>query len=548
MLRAVIYARYSSDSQREASIEDQLEVCRRYAERQGWAVVEVYADQAQSGASRFRPAFQQLQADAEQRRFDVVVVEALDRLSRKLADVADLHDRLSFLRIGLHTVATGEITPMHVGMLGTMAQMYLKDLAEKTRRGQLGRALKGRIPGGKAYGYEVLPAGPDGAGERRINPVEAAVVRRIFALFAAGTSPRAIARQLNAEGVPGRDGRDWRDTTIRGQLDRGTGILNNALYAGRLEWNRCSYVKDPRTGKRVARPNPRAQWEIVPVPELRIVDDVLWDAVKVRQDEVRLVMSRDADGNALNGAHRQRYLLSGLLACGVCGGGFTIVNAHDYGCASHRAKGTCGNPHRIRREELERRVLDGLKHRLLAPELVEEFARTFHEEVNRLAAEQAQGRAEDEGRLEAVRRRIASMIRAIEDGLYQPSMKARMAELEAEKAALEERLAAAPELPKVRLHPNLAGMYRQKVAALEQALADPEIKAEAAEIVRSQIERITLTPGEDGLDVHLYGDLARILQLCDAGERKGERPRTDVPGRGFSVVAGAGFEPATLRV
>ena len=451
-----------------------------------------------------------------------------------------LYDDLSFLRIGLHTVATGEITPMHVGMLGTMAQMYLKDLAEKTRRGQLGRALKGRIPGGKAYGYEVLPADHDGAGERRINPAEAAVVQRIFALFAAGTSPSAIAKQLNAEGVPGPDGRDWRDTTIRGQLDRGTGILNNALYAGRLEWNRCSYVKDPRTGKRVARPNPRAQWEIVPVPELRIVDDALWDAVKERQAEVRLVMSRDADGNALNGGHRQKYLLSGLLAYGVCGGGFTIINAHDYGCATHRSKGTCDNHRRIRRDELERRVLDGLKHRLLAPEMVEEFARAFHDEVNRLAAERSQGRAEDEGRLEAVRRKIASMIRAIEDGLYQPSMKARMAELETDKAALAERLAAAPEPPKVRLHPNLAGVYREKVAALEQALFDPSIKAEAAAVVRSQIERIMLTPGEGGaLEVRLQGDLARILQMCEAGERKDKRPRTNVPGRELSVVAGA---------
>ena len=339
-LRAAIYARYSSDNQSEASIEDQLEVCRRYVERQGWTIGEVYADQALSGASRFRPAFQQMLADAEQRRFDVIVVEALDRLSRKLADVAELHDRLTFLRIGLHTVATGEITPMHVGMLGTMAQMYLKDLAEKTRRGQLGRALKGRIPGGKAYGYNVLPAGLDGAGERRINSGEATVVQRIFALFAAGTSPRAIAKQLNAEAVPGPDGRDWRDTTIRGQLDRGTGLLNNALYVGRLEWNRCAYVKDPRTGKRVARPNPRAQWEIVPVPELRIVDDALWDAVKAQQAEVRIEIAGVVDGNALNGAHRQKYLMSGLLACGACGGGFTIINAHEYGCASHRAKGT----------------------------------------------------------------------------------------------------------------------------------------------------------------------------------------------------------------
>jgi site-specific DNA recombinase len=233
----------------------------------------------------------------------------------------------------------------------------------------------------------------------------------------------------------------------------------------------------------------------------------------------------------------------------VCRGGFTIVNAHDYGCATHRAKGTCANDGRIRRDELERRVLDGLKHRLLAPELVEQFARDFHDEVNRLAAEQVQGRAQDESQLEAVRRKIASMIRAVEDGLYQASMKVRMAELEAEKAALEQRLATAPELPKVRLHPNLAGMYREKVAALEQALADPEIKAEAMEIVRSQIERITLTPREDGgLAVELQGDLARILQLCEAGASKSKRPRTNVPGRELSVVAGAGFEPATFRL
>jgi DNA invertase Pin-like site-specific DNA recombinase len=73
-------------------------------------------------------------------------------------------------------------------MLGTMAQMYLKDLAEKTKRGQLGRALKGKIPGRKAYGYDILPAGADGAGERGINAAEAAVVRRIFELFTAGDS------------------------------------------------------------------------------------------------------------------------------------------------------------------------------------------------------------------------------------------------------------------------------------------------------------------------------------------------------------------------
>jgi site-specific DNA recombinase len=114
---------------------------------------------------------------------------------------------------------------------------------------------------------------------------------------------------------------------------------------------------------------------------------------------------------------------------------------------------------------------------------------------------------------------------------------------------LEERLAATPEPPKIRLHPNLPGLYREKVAALEQALADPAIKAEAAEIIRSQIERITLTPhAEGGLEVQLHGDLAQILEFCEAGQHKHQRPGTGVPGRGLSVVAGAGFEPATFRL
>jgi hypothetical protein len=102
-------------------------------------------------------------------------------------------------------------------------------------------------------------------------------------------------------------------------------------------------------------------------------------------------------------------------------------------------------------------------------------------------------------------------------------------------------LAAARELPKIRLHPNLATLYREKVAALEQALADPAIQAEAGEAIRSHIERITITPRDDGtgVEVLLYGDLARILQFCEMGGRTSQRPGRGGPGRGLSVVAGA---------
>jgi site-specific DNA recombinase len=107
---------------------------------------------------------------------------------------------------------------------------------------------------------------------------EATVVRRIFEEYAAAVWPRAIAKRLNAEGVPGPSGSTWGPSTIHGNRQRGTGILNNELYIGRLVWNRLRYVKDPETGKRVSRLNPDSGWIVQSVPGLRIVDQELWGA------------------------------------------------------------------------------------------------------------------------------------------------------------------------------------------------------------------------------------------------------------------------------
>lgn len=134
-MRAAIYARYSSENQSVSSITDQIEVCSRYIAKNSWTALTTYSDAAMSGASRFRPGYQQLLADLDRDLFDVIVVEALDRLGRKLADVADLHDRCTFSGITLVAVNVGEITAMHIGLLGTMAQLYLSDLKQKTWRG-----------------------------------------------------------------------------------------------------------------------------------------------------------------------------------------------------------------------------------------------------------------------------------------------------------------------------------------------------------------------------------------------------------------------------
>ena len=134
-MTVAIYARYSSDNQRDASIANQMRVCRAFTERQGWTVSEEYADHAVSGATLLRAGFQSLMRDAINRRFDVVLAESLDRFSRDQEDTAGLFKRLTFAGVRIVTLAEGDITHLHIGFKGTMNALFLKDLAEKTHQG-----------------------------------------------------------------------------------------------------------------------------------------------------------------------------------------------------------------------------------------------------------------------------------------------------------------------------------------------------------------------------------------------------------------------------
>jgi hypothetical protein len=176
----------------------------------------------------------------------------------------------------------------------------------------------------------------------------------------------------------------------------------------------------------------------------------------------------------------------------------------------------------------------------MAPELVAEFVRTFQEEMN-AAARTAAARGEEFMReAEAVERKIAGIMTAIEDGMYTPALKDRMKALEGRKAEIEAIMASAEPPSVVQLHPNAAEIYRRKVAELELALNDEAIKAEAAEILRSLIDRVVLTlaaDAPDGLDAQLYGELAGILALSNPEKQK--LPAAGTVGSQLSVVAGA---------
>ena len=374
MIRAVIYARYSSDNQRDASIEDQVRQCRARIDQEGWQIGEVYSDHAISGATTLRPGYQKMLEDARAGRFEVVVAEALDRLSRDQENIAGLFKQLSFAGVKLITLSEGEVGELHVGLKGTMNALFLKDLAQKTRRGLEGRIRQGKSGGGLCFGYDVVrrvdPAGEPVHGERRINQIEAAIVRRIFEEFAKGRSPRAIAQSLNKEAIPGPAGKSWGSSTIYGNWQRGTGILNNELYIGRLVWNRQQFIKDPEHREAPGAAEPESKWIVEKVPHLRILDDDLWNLVKERQRESRSrVMTKDK-GIRSERARRPRYLLSGLLKCGTCGGGFSKISQTHYGCSTARNKGTCDNLLTLRRDDLEAKVLDGLKHHLMHPEMI----------------------------------------------------------------------------------------------------------------------------------------------------------------------------------
>ena len=551
-LRCALYARYSSDQQRAASIEDQFRVCREHAEREGWTIAGAYKDSAISGDSVIlRSGVQALLEDARRGLFEVVVAEALDRVSRDQADVAILYKHLRFAGVTVVTLAEGEINELHVGLKGTMNALFLKDLAAKTHRGIWGRVEAGKAGGGQSYGYDVVKAldaaGERIRGERAINETQAAIVRRIFREYASGMSPRAIARGLNADGVPGPKGKLWSDNTLRGHAKAGTGVLNNELYIGRLVWNRHRGMKDPETGKRVTRLNPAEDWIVVEVPELRIADDALWQAAKARQAEQAeryaavIAGVRAANANRLNATHRPRHLLSGLLECGLCGGPYAMRGQDRYPCSSHVTTGGCVNRRSIRRAVLEERVLTGLKDRLMAPEAAEEAMRAYGEETNRLNRERRASGTSDRKELAAIGKKIASMIAAIEDGGYVRGMSDRLRELEARQDELNALLSAASaDLPDI--HPNVAAIYRRKVARLAEALKRPDERMEAANAIRGLIERIVLSPGEKWGEVHatLHGDLATIVEWTGGGGGKGG---TGTPRSRLSVSVNTGTEP-----
>ena len=543
---AFIYARYSSALQNAASIDDQVRLCRERLDQDRIKVRDVFTDRAISGSSlHARAGIQALLEEVARGDVDIVIAEALDRLSRDQEDIALIYKRLSLAQVTLVTLAEGEINELHIGLKGTMNALFLKDLASKTRRGQRGRVEAGKIPGGKSYGYRLVPTlnanGTVNRGDREIIEDEARTIKRIFNDYVEGKTARQIAADLNKEGVASPRGGLWNASTINGNRKRRNGILNNELYLGNIVYNRQSFVRDPETGKRRSRPNPETLWVTKHVPHLQIIEHEIWDNAHALKAKYA--------SKCGNKRQTRKRLLTGLVKCGCCGGSMTIIGRERYACSSRKEQGTCSNGTSIKAQDLEQRVFDGLQSILVGREdAVQAFADAFHDEVKRHQTNNASNKSavqKDLLKVETGIKRCVDLL--LHSDTPMESIRSTLEELETQKRALVREIALQTQEDKIVLHPNIGALYARKVSNLKSLIENDATKHQATEIIRSLIERIAVAPtGQRGKsDVVLHGALASILAYASE-PTAGDKVPSNV-GR-ILLVAGVGFEPTTFRL
>jgi site-specific DNA recombinase len=511
-MKAALYARFSTDLQRAASIEDQFRNCRKRAEVEGWAIVATFADAAMSGSDANRPRYRAMLEAAARREFDVLIVDDLSRLTRDSVECERAIRRLEFS--GLRIVATSDgydstskARKVHRGFKGLMNEIFLDDLRERVHRGLAGQAMKRYWCGGRPYGYRLKPVvdaskldvygQPSRVGTvLEIDDVQAAVVGEIFARYADGASCLAIARELNARGIPS-PGSTWKRKARRCKGWMGSAvrvILRNPLYCGRMRWNVSQFVRDPDSGKHKRRSRPKTEWVEHQDDSLRIIQDAVFEGAQTR---TRVAANSD---KRLKSGGRAKYLLSGLLICNVCKAHYVIADARSYACSGHWNSGACSNHIRVRRDAIERVILGGVRRDLLAPERVERMAaemRVAYSERMREIAARAETLPHEIQELDARITRLRERLKCGDPDLMADELQAGIERAEHKRRELLDVRPAERENARVlALMPRAAELYREQI---DLGLGgDPAAAAKARTILREMLGEIALSPGEDG--------------------------------------------------
>ena len=526
-LRCAIYARYSTDKQNPLSIDDQIRKCREFAARNGWEVLDahIYADEAICGATDDRSGLKNLlgAATAAAHPIDVILVDDTSRLSRKLADSLRIFDQLRFSGVRLIFVSQGidtdsEQAEVLLATHGIVDSLYIQELAKKTHRGVEGRALQGFHTGGRCFGYRSVPiedpTRTDNYGRPQIvgvklvvHPEQAAIVRRIFADYAAGDSVKTIAKKLNAEGVTspapnrGQSHPSWAPSAI-------SVMLHNERYRGIAVWNRTRKVRDPRTGRRVQRLRQRTEWTVVDAPHLRIVSDEIWQAVKNRLASVNAAFSSGVGAGLCSRSHTARYLFSGFLKCGLCGSNIVLISGRGgagwakYGCPLHQNRGMCANELVVRRDRIEQELISGLQREVLREEVAEFALEEFKRQLRARLDDTRSHLATMRNKREKLKTEIANLAQAIAEGHRSAALLDELGKRERELDSISEELLAADGR-------GLDARFREIEEFVQKRLQD--IRGLLfADVPRAKVElskhctAITLTP--EGSTFRIAGD------------------------------------------
>lgn len=432
-MNAVIYARYSSDNQREESIEGQIRECTAYAEKNGITILRHYIDRALSAKTDNRPEFQNMIKDSGKRLFDMVIVWKLDRFARNRYDSARYKTTLK--KNGVKVVSATEIISngsegiLLESLLEGYAEYYSADLAEKVSRGMTENVLKSKYNGGnRTMGYVI-----DSDRHFQPDPLTAPFIREVFQRYAEGATMTEIRDWLNEQGVRNTRGQKMN----YGSIQR---ILNNRRYIGEY------------TFRGTVSP------EGIPA----LVTRELFDRVQERMAKNRKAPARYKA--------EEEYLLTTKLFCGYCGaylcgesGVSHTGKVHRYyKCVSVKKKRTECHKKSVRKDWIEDLVVSETMKMVMDDQVIEAIVSMLmdlqdRENVNLPLYEQ---------QLREVDRAIENLLNAIQQGILTKSTKARLEELEASKEDLETRIAC-EKLAKPRISAEFITFWLQRFRKLD---------------------------------------------------------------------------------
>lgn len=430
----VAYARFSSDNQREESIDAQLRAIRSYCDQRNYVLLDSYVDEARSATTDDRPSFQHMIRDAASGNFSAVIVHKLDRFSRNRYDSAIYKKQLRDHGVRVESVLEHlDDSPESVileSLLEGMSEYYSKNLAREVRKGQNENALKCRHNGGQPlYGYSV-----DKDGYYVINEYEASAVRTIFNLIAAGHTYKETIKLITDRGYRTRSGNKFTHSTLYH-------MLHNEKYNGTYVYNRT--VPQSKGGKRTSVSRPDDEILKIPGGMPAIVDMPTFLEVQ------RIMKRRNSQSSRAAGHAKEVYLLQGLIKCGNCGASMVGARRRDgrnkklrisYECNGRKRKTTNCMMRNISRDLVENLVIDYIEQYILSDTAIERAREMLAEEI-------AKSRNASPDSLSALKKDLAAtnnaldhLIDTIAAGVDALRMKDKIDALETKRIDLEQQI------------------------------------------------------------------------------------------------------------